>query len=37
MQLFMVATKVPTVSTLHESLQLLFEDGVAIARSFRER
>ena len=37
MQLFIVATTVPTVSTLHESLRLLFEDGVAIARSFRER
>ena len=37
MQLFIVATTVPTVSTLHKSLRLLFEDGVAIARSFRER
>ena len=31
MQLFMLATTVPTVSTLHESLPLLIEDGVAIA------
>ena len=37
MQLFIVATTVPAVSTLYESLQLLFEDGVAIAKSFRER
>ena len=37
MQLFIVATTIPAVSTLHESLQQLFEDGVAIARSFRER
>ena len=37
MQLFIMATTISTVSTLHESLQLLFEDGVAIARSFRER
>ena len=37
MQLFIIATTVPTVSTLHKSLQLLFEDGVAIAKSFRER
>ena len=37
MQLFIVATTVPAVSTLHESLQVLFEDSVAIARYFRER
>ena len=37
MQLFIIATTVQTVSTLHKSLQLLFEDGVAIAKSFRER
>ena len=33
MQLFMVATTAMTVSTLHESLQLLIEDRVAIAKS----
>ena len=37
MQMFIVATTISTVSTLHESLQLLFEDVVARARSFRER
>ena len=37
LQLFMVATIVPTVSTLHESLQLLIEDNVAVAKSFRAR
>ena len=36
-QLFIVATTISTVSTLYESLQLLFEDGVAVTRSFRER
>ena len=37
MQLFIVATTGTTVSTLHESLQLLIEDSVAIAKSFGER
>ena len=35
--LFIVATTISTVSTLYESLQLFFEDGVAVTRSFRER
>ena len=37
LKLFMVATTVPTVSTLHETLQLLIEDSVAVAKSFRAR
>ena len=37
MQLFMVATTAMTVSTLYESLQLLIEDRVAIAKSFGQR
>ena len=37
MQLFMVATTVPTVSTLHESFHLLIEDSVGVAKSFGER
>ena len=37
MQLFIVATTISTVSTLYKSLQLLFEDGVAVTGSFRER
>ena len=37
MQLFIVPTTISTVSTLYESLQLLFEDGVAVTRSFSER